>query len=129
MMFRKSLVLSFAASVLAIGAGAAGAESAPSMSFKPLQAFRLDVGAKRALGYYLENKGNCDLTVLLADISYPDDGILPSASRFGVKVAAGTSAKIDTVDGQTVSFACAARAERMTVSVVQRLAFSPAGVR
>lgn len=107
----------------------AHAQEAQPVSVKPLQVFHVSVGAKRALGYYLAEAGTCDLTVLLSDVSYPDDGIIPSASRVGVKVAGGTSAKVDTVDGRTIAFSCAARAEEMTVSVFERLAYSPAAQR
>lgn len=131
MMFLKSKVLLsvLALSLLAVPRLAAHAEDALPFSVKPVQAFQLSVGAKRALGYYLANNGTCDLTVLLSDVSYPDDGIIPSASRVGVQVAAGTSAKVDTIDGKTMSFSCSKQAERMTVNVMERLAFSPAAAR
>jgi hypothetical protein len=128
MMSLKSTVqsLAFALLVLSVPAIQSHAEAVKPVIIKPLQAFNLEIGAKRALGYFLSEDGKCDLTVMLSDIAYQDDGILPTASRVGFKVAAGTSAQVDTVDGQAIAFQCSNRADRMALSVFERLAFSPA---
>ena len=103
----------------------ATAGAALPITVKPVQAFHLEVGGKRALGYFLSNDGTCDLTILLSDLAYQDDGIFPAASRVGFKVEAGKSAQVDTVDGSAIAFRCAAAADRMTLDVYARLAYSP----
>lgn len=137
MMSLKSAVRSFAVAALVSGAAVSGAavfgaqagDATMPVNVKPMQAFNLELGAKRAIGYFLADDRSCDLTVMLSDISYQEDGIIPTASRVGVAVAAGTSAKVDMVDGQTVAFHCSNMADRMSVSVFQRLALSPSNIQ
>lgn len=123
----KSAVSALAMAALSIAHGAKPVEAgeAQERRVKPLQVINLDVGVKRAIGYYLANSGNCDLTVLLADGVNEGHGSAPSASRVSVKVSGGTSAQVDTIDGSAMSFTCAAGANDMTVRVFERVAFSP----
>lgn len=116
--------LAFAALATAAVAGSARAEGAVQLSVTPLQVINVDVGTKHAIGYYLADNGKCNLTVMLTDFSYDGDQI-PSASRVNVEVAAGTSAKVDTIDGTTLAFSCAAGAAEMGVRSFTRLALSP----
>jgi hypothetical protein len=108
----------------AYGAAPVSAGEAKELKVAPLKVINLDVGAKRAIGYYLAENGACNLTVLLSDVNYLD-GTTPSASRVNVDVAAGTSAKVDTIDGTTMQFTCAAGATGMTVRTFERFAYSP----
>lgn len=117
--------LVFAVLAVAHGAQPAGAGGAKELRVTPLKAINLDVGAKRAIGYYLAENGDCNLTVLLSDVFYEGEGTTPSASRFNVNVSGGTSAKVDTIDGTTMAFSCAASASDMTVRVFERIAQSP----
>lgn len=123
----KSAVSAFAFAALAVAHGAKPAEAGSSKELRvgPLKAINLDVGVKRAIGYYLANDGNCDLTVLLADGINEGMGSVPSASRVSVRVSGGTSAQVDSIDGSAMSFACAAGANDMTVRVFERIAESP----
>jgi hypothetical protein len=122
----KSTAASFVFAGLAVAHGAqpVRADGAKDLRVAPLKAINLDAGTKRAIGYYLADNGNCNLTVLLSDINYLD-GTTPSASRVNVSVAAGTSAKVDTIDGTTMQFSCAAGARDMTVTTFARYAASP----
>ena len=116
--------LAFVGLAVAHGAIPARADGAKELKVAPLKVINLDVGAKRAIGYYLADHGSCNLTVLLSDVNYLD-GTTPSASRVNVKVAAGTSAKVDTIDATTMQFTCATGAADMTVNTFQRYAYSP----
>ena len=119
--------LAFAALGLAQGALPARADGAKELRVTPMKAVNLDAGTKRVIGYYLADQGNCNLTVMLSDVFYEGDGTVPSASRVNVNVAAGTSAKIDSIDGTTMQFTCAAGASDMTVKTFARVAYWPAG--
>lgn len=127
----KSAVSAFAFAALAVAHGAKPAEAGGSKELRvePLKVINLDVGVKRAIGYYLANGGNCDLTVLLADGVTESNGLAASASRVSVKVSGGTSAQVDTIDGTALSFACSAGANDMTVRVFERVAESPVRAR
>jgi hypothetical protein len=118
-------VLAFSMLALAHGAVPVRAGGSAELRVAPLKAINLDVGAKHAIGYYLAEQGNCNLTVLLTDVSYDGDGTTPSATRVNVNVAAGTSAKVDMIDGTTMQFTCAAGASDMTVKTFARYADSP----
>jgi hypothetical protein len=118
-------VFAFAALAATGSAMTAAADSAKELRVTPLKAINLDVGVKRAIGYYLADNGNCNLTVLLSDVFLEGEGTTPSASRVSVKVAGGTSAQVDTIDGTGMSFTCSARANDMTVRVFERIAQSP----
>jgi hypothetical protein len=126
MISMKSTVASLAFAGLAVAHGAvpARADGAKELKVAPLKVINLDVGAKRAIGYYLADNGSCNLTVLLSDVNYLD-GTTPSASRVNVTVAAGTSAKVDTIDGTTMAFTCATGASSMSVNTFERYAYSP----
>lgn len=126
MISMKSTAASLAFSALAIVNGAipARADGAKELRVTPMKVIDLDVGAKRAIGYYLADNGGCNLTVLLSDVNYLD-GTTPSASRVNVNVAAGTSAKVDTVDGTTMQFTCDRGASSMSVNTFERFAYSP----
>ncbi len=123
----KAVAVSVAFSALAIAHGAvpARADGAKELRVGPLKVINLDVGAKRAIGYYLAEQGNCNLTVLLSDVFYEGEGTTPSATRVKVNVGGGTSAEVDTIDGTTMAFTCAASASDMTVRVFERIAQSP----
>jgi hypothetical protein len=116
--------LAFAALAIAHGAAPARADGSRELSVTPLKAINMDVGSKHAIGYYMAEQGNCNLTVLLSDVAY-EDNTTPSASRVSMAIAAGTSAKVDTIDGTTMSFTCAAGASDMTVRTFERYADSP----
>lgn len=126
MISMKSLAstLAFAALAAAHGAVPARADGYKDVQVAPLKVINMDVGTKHAIGYYLAENGACSLTVLLTDFSYDGDAV-PSASRVSVNVAGGTSAKVDTIDGTTMAFACAAGASNMTVRTFSRVAQSP----
>lgn len=127
----KSAVSAFALAALAVAHGAkpVEAEGAQELRVKSLQAINLNVGVKRAIGYYVANAGSCDLTVLLADVVSEAFEQVPSASRVSVKVAGGTSAQVDTIEGTAMSFTCATSANDMTVRVFDRVALSPSRSR
>ncbi len=123
----KTVASVFAFTALSVAAPAmtAAAGSAKELRITPLKAINVDVGVKRAIGYYLADNGNCNLTVLLSDAFYEGEGMTPSASRVNFKVAGGTSAQVDTIDGTGMSFACSAGASDMTVRIFERIAQSP----
>ena len=120
-----AVALAFSALSVAHGAAPARADGAKELRVGPLKAINLDVGAKRAIGYYLAEQGNCNLTVLLSDVFYEGEGTTPSATRMKVTVGGGTSAEVDTIDGTTMAFTCAPTASDMSVRVFERVAQSP----
>ncbi len=92
--------------------------------FAPLKGVIVDVGSKRAIGYYTANSGSCDLTLMIAD-AYRDDGSAATQPvRVKTTVGSGTSTRVETQDGPSLQFACAPGASTMTVQPVDRLAYA-----
>jgi hypothetical protein len=133
--FSKSLV---AAAALAI-AGAAGlsasvghaGEFSSATVVKPKAGLSFPVGSKQAVGYFLAERGGCDLTLLIGDAGEAASEAAKggSASRFSTLVAAGRTARIDTADGPSVEFFCSTGASFLTTRVFDRIAYSRLAAR
>lgn len=102
----------------------AGDIAIPAKVLKPLKAVSYDIGSKRAVTYYEATAGACKVTVLLAD-RYDDRATeFPSAVRFKTLVPGGTSDRVDSIDGPSLSFACAPGANTLMVQTIERLAYA-----
>jgi hypothetical protein len=126
----KSLTL--AASLAVMGAagfgvatGHAGAFSAANV-VRPLAGLSFPVGSKHAVGYFLSERGGCDLTLLVGE-SGDQVSEMPrgsAATRFNTFVSAGRTARIDTADGPSVEFFCSTGSNWLTTRVIDRVAYS-----
>lgn len=99
----------------------AAAEGAEIATLKPRQGISLDLGSKRAVGYFLADSRLCNLTLLVAD-RLQEDAIPGVATRLQFDVAAGADVKVETGTGKTLVFACATDAARMSVSLLSQVA-------
>ena len=128
----------FAAAALTV-AGLAGLNAAPGHAgefssatvVKPKAGLSFPVGSKQAVGYFLAERGGCDLTLLVGEAgdAASDSVKGGSASRFTTLVAAGRTARMDTADGPSVEFFCSTGASFLTTRVIDRLAYSAPAVR
>ncbi len=114
----------FAVLALAKGAAPVRAGEADSLSVKPIKAISLDVGSKRAIGYFIADHGACNLTIMVHDIS--DDGLKANATRLNMTIGAGTSSSLDTAEGKTLAFKCQPGAAAMTFDTIDRVAYEAA---
>lgn len=87
---------------------------------KPMRALSLDVGDKHIVGYFLGEDGACKLTLMIGDALRETGQAKPS--RVVVSIAVDRSAKFDTVEGKTLSFACENGAQAMSVAELDHLA-------
>ena len=116
--------LAVVGATIAATAAFAGQSASSAKVLKPLKAVSYDIGSKRAVTYYEAAAGACKVTVLVAD-RYDDSSTeFPSAVRFKTLVAAGTSDRVDSIDGPSLSFACAPGANTMMVQTIERLAYA-----
>jgi hypothetical protein len=95
-------------------------------TFRPAQGISFDVGSKRAVGYYTVANGQCNLTLVLSEAPDADGLARGSAARFKVAVHAGSSARVDTVEGKSLEFGCQPEAAKMNVRTLEQLAAVPA---
>lgn len=124
-LFAVAAVVIAAASGLGASAGHAGEFSSATV-VKPKAGLSFPVGSKQAVGYFLAERGGCDLTLLVGEAgeaaSVAQKG--GNAARFSTLVAAGRTARIDTADGPSVEFFCSTGASFLTTRVIERVAYA-----
>ena len=118
----KLILTALAIVGLGLSGTAAGADSSPALTMKPRHGISFDVGLKRAVSYFLSESGICNLTLMIAEAMNGDEVPGGTAARFRVAVGAGKSTRLDTTEGKSLDFACAANARAMSVKVVDRVA-------
>ncbi len=106
----------------AFGAAHAQTKSTAAAVYKPQQGISLDIGAKRAVGYFMSDARICNLTVLLADAMVDGDETIPAPTRLQFDVAAGSDVRINTTEGKLLAFACATDTKSMTVTALGQMA-------
>jgi len=115
---------SAAALILTAGAGFASALRSSTPSVKPMQAISLDVGSKQVGGYYLNENGQCRVTLMISD-AYREDGVAPAVTRLQVSVESGKPALIDTA-GKVLQLDCQNGAQALHASMRDQVAFRSA---
>jgi hypothetical protein len=116
----RSLAL-LSVGVLAAGlvAGAASAHRDPgSDNYRSAQAMSYELGSKRAIGYFISRNGQCQVTLMIAELVDPEVARPTSAARLNIAMVPGQSASIDSEEGATMVLTCGAGAE--TVNVLRR---------
>lgn len=122
----SSLVLASAVAIAATAGGAAAETAGSLATLKPRQGISLDVGSKRAVGYFLADSRVCNLTLLVADRMAETDLSIPAATRLQFEVAAGSDVRVDTTEGKALGFSCATDAKSMRVDRLEQVAaYSP----
>ena len=126
---KKIFVATALAGVMAVanlGSVQAGDSSPGWKPMKPLYAVSFDVGRKHVLSYFLSKNGLCDLTILVTDRpdATPEGDEMPTltTARFHAAIDGGKTAHIDTVEGKSLEYVCAANAHAMSVRQVNQVA-------
>ncbi|MDX2289478.1 MAG: hypothetical protein NW217_11740 [Hyphomicrobiaceae bacterium] len=91
---------------------------------EPAKGISFAVGSKHAVSYFMSKAGACNLTVLMAESTGLDE-VKGAATRIAVSVSPARPARIDTAEGKTLEFACGPAATRMTVRVLDQIAYAP----
>jgi len=92
------------------------------LTMKPVHGISFDVGSKRAVSYFQNDRGLCNLTLMVAEAMNGDEEPSDTAARFEVKIDAGKTARFDTAEGKSLEFACTADAQAMSVKAVDKVA-------
>jgi hypothetical protein len=106
--------------------GVTAADAAGTSVMAPGKGITFDIGAKHAVGYFLNHNGACDLTVVVATANDGEVSQDSPGTRFQVTVQPGATARIDAASGKTGEFVCASAADKMTARVVDRSLWTPA---
>jgi hypothetical protein len=110
------------ASIFSVNAVPASQAGDAGWKMKPLSGVSFDVGSKRAVSYYLSERGRCLLTVIVADQMKGDAVPTDTPVRFQLAIEGGKNARLDTAEGKSLRFACAAQTETMLVNEIDQVA-------
>jgi hypothetical protein len=86
-----------------------------AQAFRPMQAVSGEFSGRHVLAYFVKAADACKLTLMI-------DAAAAPASRLQISVDAGAQAALDSADGKTLRFGCAAGAMTMTLAYLERLA-------
>ncbi len=122
----KSLVAALVAGVAGLTGSAHAGEFSSATVVKPKAGLSFPIGSKQAVGYFIAERGGCDLTLLVGEAGEAASEAPKSSTpaRFSTLVGAGRTARIDTADGPSVEFFCSTGASFLTTRVIDRLAYS-----
>ena len=118
----KLILTALAIAGLGLTGSAASAGSSPALTMKPVHGISFDVGSKRAVSYFQNDRGLCNLTLMVTEAMNGDEEPSDTAARFEVKIDAGKTARFDTAEGKSLEFACTADAQAMSVKAVDKVA-------
>ena len=83
--------------------------------FRALEAMSYELGSKRAIGYFVSQSGQCQVTLMIAEAVDPDEGRALSAARISVSMVPGQSATLDSEEGSSMVLTCGSGGETMKV--------------
>jgi hypothetical protein len=113
---RTLVALSLGALAAAAIAGTAGAHRNPAgETYRSAQAMSYELGSKRAIGYFVSQNGQCQVTLMVAEAVDPEEGRATSAARISVSMVPGQSATLDSEEGSSMVLTCGSGAETMKV--------------
>jgi hypothetical protein len=90
--------------------------------FHATEAMSYVIGSKRAVGYFQNVSGKCQLTVMIAEALDPDIAMPPSAARVSLALIPGQSVALGSAEGETLTATCGAGGETIEIkrNVYQR---------
>jgi hypothetical protein len=90
--------------------------------FHATEAMSYVIGSKRAVGYFQNVSGKCQLTVMIAEALDPDVAMPPSAARVSLALIPGQSVALGSAEGETLTATCGAGGETIEIkrNVYQR---------
>lgn len=90
--------------------------------FKAGRGVSLDVGSKKVAGTYVSKDGNCDVTLMVADLPDADGHVTEALTRINVPVKSGTNAHVYTSEGKALELYCTLGSKLMTLRALDQTA-------
>jgi hypothetical protein len=112
-----------AGSILCVAAtGMASAHLSGSGVFHATEAMSYVIGSKRAVGYFHNVSGKCQLTFMIAEAVDPDVAMPTSAARMSLALIPGQSVALGSAEGETMTATCGAGGDTIEIkrNVYQR---------
>jgi hypothetical protein len=105
----------FVVAALGTGIALARVEPADSVTFRPAEAMHYVLGSKRAVGYFMVQKGECRVTMMIAEAVDPDMNTAPTAARLRVSMLPGQSATLGSAEGAEMTLTCGPGGETVEI--------------
>lgn len=102
--------------------GLKAAEMVVNRTLQPLRGISFDIGAKRAVSYYVRDNSTCRLVLTIADGADGASAEAFSATRFEAAIPDGQATQYQSSEGQGLEFACQANAKTMSIKSVEQIA-------
>jgi hypothetical protein len=100
--------------IAALGTGASARMSGPQ-TFAPSEGMIYVLGSKRAIGYFLNNGGSCQVTLMIAEAVDPEASQPTSAARMSFAMMPGQSMSLASAEGELMVATCGAGAETLEI--------------
>jgi hypothetical protein len=104
-----------AIAVLGTGIATARVEPGDVATYRPAEAMHYVLGSKRAVGYFVGQKDECRLTLMIAEAIDPDVATPTSAARLRLAMLPGQTATFGSADGGDMLLTCGPGAETVEV--------------
>src|SRR3954453_12615028 len=107
-MLRRIPALVISGCILAAASGVASARMSGPQTFKPSEGMIYVLGSKRAIGYFLNTSGTCQVTLMIAEAIDPDVAQPTSAARMPGGMTPGQSMTLGSAEGDSMVATCGA---------------------
>jgi len=104
------------AAVLTAAATPVSARMGGVQTYRATQAMSYVMGSKRAVGYFQNVAGKCQLTLMIVEAVDPDVAQPPSAARMIVAILPGQSVALGSAEGELMTATCGAGADTLEVT-------------
>jgi hypothetical protein len=94
----------------------AGSSAAPTEIYRATEVISHVLGSKQAVGYFHTVKGQCELTLMVAEAIDPDRDVPGSAARLRFALHPGEQAALATEEGREMVLVCGAGAATIEVT-------------
>jgi hypothetical protein len=98
-------------------AGDAGQGANDEAMYAPIQALSYALGSKQAVGYFVNEGGECRVTLMVGEVVDLDFATPPSAARLRLSLRVGQTAGIDSAEGRSLEMTCGPDAATLLVQV------------
>jgi hypothetical protein len=85
--------------------------------YAPVQALSYTLGSKQAVGYFVTEHGECQVTLMVGELVDPDFAAAPSAARLRLPLRVGQTAGVDSAEGHSLEMTCGPDAATLLVHV------------
>lgn len=119
MFAKKAKCISAVVGILALSqsAGTSAASIGDQARFTPIQSISYEIGSKRVSGYFLQESGICDVTLMIIDRSDAQEAAPTSPTRVRLMLKPQQIAGLDSEEGRALNFTCGEGAATLRVDL------------